>query len=182
MRIPRLIIHERLRQLGWPGIAGGALLLVTLGQGAAVLLPGERFLTDVEQQLANAEAYQARIAQGSEAAPLVPQRQLEDFRSSLPAQPQATDAIDRIYALAALERITLSRGEYSLGSDPKTRLARYSIVLPIRGNYPQVRRFLHALLTQLPALVLEDIDLQRKRISDTELTGRIRMTLYLSRS
>jgi hypothetical protein len=30
--------------------------------------------------------------------------------------------------------------------------------------------------------VVEDVDFQRKRIADTELTGRIRMTLYLSRS
>ncbi|MNP83879.1 hypothetical protein D3C76_1829530 [compost metagenome] len=52
----------------------------------------------------------------------------------------------------------------------------------MRGNYPQVRRFLHALLSELPAVVLEDVDLQRKRIADTELNGRIRLTLYLSRS
>jgi hypothetical protein len=91
-------------------------------------------------------------------------------------------AIDKIYALAAQERITLSRGEYSLGVDPKTHLARYQILLPVRGSYPQLRRFLHALLGQLPAVVLEDVELQRKNIADTDLTGRIRMTLYLSRS
>ncbi|MCY1454456.1 hypothetical protein D3C76_1876860 [compost metagenome] len=52
----------------------------------------------------------------------------------------------------------------------------------MRGSYPQIRRYVHALLGQLPALVLEDIDLQRKKIGDRELTGRLRMTLYLSRS
>ncbi|MNP74785.1 hypothetical protein D3C76_1717180 [compost metagenome] len=52
----------------------------------------------------------------------------------------------------------------------------------MRGSYPQLRRFMHALVNELPAVVLEDVDLQRKRIADTELTGRIRMTLYLSRS
>ena len=89
---------------------------------------------------------------------------------------------ERRDALAAQERITLARGEYSLGIDPKTHLARYQILLPVRGSYPQLRRFLHALLGQLPAVVLEDVELQRKKIADTDLTGRIRMTLYLSRS
>ena len=87
----------------------------------------------------------------------------------------ATVAIDRIYALAAQERITLARGEYSLGVDPKTHLARYQILLPVRGSYPQLRRFLHALLGQLPAVVVEDVEFQRKKIADTDLTGRIRL-------
>jgi hypothetical protein len=34
----------------------------------------------------------------------------------------------------------------------------------------------------LPAVVVEDLELQRKKIGDTDLNGRIRMTLYLSRS
>jgi hypothetical protein len=55
-------------------------------------------------------------------------------------------------------------------------------LLPVRGSYPQLRRFLHALLGQLPAVVVEDVEFQRKKIADTDLTGRIRMTLYLSRS
>ena len=67
-----------------------------------------------------------------------------------------------------------------LGADP--HLARYQILLPVRGSYPQLRRFLHALLGQLPAVVVEDVEFQRKKIADTDLTGRIRMTLYLSRS
>ncbi|MNH36700.1 hypothetical protein D3C79_975180 [compost metagenome] len=112
----------------------------------------------------------------------MPQHELENFHKQLPAQPQATVAIDRIYALAKAEQITLARGEYALGVDPKTQLARYQILLPVRGSYPQIRRYVHALLGQLPALVLEDIDLQRKKIGDRELTGRLRMTLYLSRS
>jgi hypothetical protein len=97
------------------------------------------------QQTRDARDYLARVEEGSVAAPVVPQRQLDDFRSKLPAQPQATVAIDKIYALAAKERITLARGEYALGIDPKTHLARYQILLPVRGSYPQLRRFLHAL-------------------------------------
>lgn len=182
MRIPRLIVHEYLQTLGVPGLAGLAALILALGYGALALLPDWRALEDLHQQTREASEYLARVEDGSVAAPVVPQRQLDDFRSKLPSQPQATVAIDKIYALAAQEHITLSRGEYALGIDPKTHLARYQILLPVRGSYPQLRRFMHALLAQLPAVVLEDLELQRKRIADTDITGRIRMTLYLSRS
>ncbi|MCK9802020.1 GspMb/PilO family protein [Pseudomonas sp. MAFF 302030] len=182
MRIPRLIVHEYLQGLGVPGLAGLALVLAALAYGVLGLMPGWQALQDLGQQRREAGEYLAKVEDGSVAPPLVPQRQLDDFRRKLPSQPQATVAIDRIYALAAQEHITLSRGEYALGIDPKTHLARYQILLPVRGSYPQLRRFLHALLGQLPAVVLEDVELQRKRIADTDLNGRIRLTLYLSRS
>jgi hypothetical protein len=182
MQIHKLIVHEYLQGLGVPGLAGMAMLVLALSYGLVGLLPNWESLQSLSQQTREATEYLAKVEDGSVAAPVVPQRQLDDFRSKLPSQPQATVAIDKIYALAAQERITLSRGEYSLGVDPKTRLARYQILLPVRGSYPQLRRFLHALLGQLPAVVLEDVELQRKNIADTDLTGRIRMTLYLSRS
>ncbi|QHF38669.1 pilus assembly protein PilO [Pseudomonas sp. S34] len=182
MQIHKLIVHEYLQGLGIPGLAGMAMLVLALSYGLVGLLPDWESLQSLSQQTREATEYLAKVEDGSVAAPVVPQRQLDDFRSKLPSQPQATVAIDKIYALAAQERITLSRGEYSLGVDPKTQLARYQILLPVRGSYPQLRRFLHALLGQLPAVVLEDVELQRKNIADTDLTGRIRMTLYLSRS
>jgi hypothetical protein len=182
MQIPRLIVHEYLQRLGVPGLAGLTLLVVALTWGLAGLLPDWQSLQTISQQTREAHEYLAKVEDGTVAPPVVPQRQLDDFRSKLPSQPQATVAIDKIYALAAQERITLARGEYSLGIDPKTHLARYQILLPVRGSYPQLRRFLHALLGQLPAVVVEDVEFQRKKIADTDLNGRIRMTLYLSRS
>ncbi|QEY65032.1 pilus assembly protein PilO [Metapseudomonas lalkuanensis] len=183
MRVPRLILIEQTLRLGWPGLVGGALLLAALGYAVLGLLPARQALASLERQLvadrgqlaAAATPAASRPASGASSA------QLEDFRRNLPAQLDATGAIDRIYALAGEEGISLARGEYALGLDPKTRLARYQVLLPVRGSYPQLRRFLHGLQTQLPALALEEVELQRKQIADSALEGRIRMTLYLAR-
>ncbi|MGH8381918.1 type 4a pilus biogenesis protein PilO [Pseudomonas sp.] len=182
MRIHSLIVHEHARQLGVVGLAGAALILLALLYGAAVVLPQWQQLQQQQLRSEQAQAQLQQLKRGDLKLPQVPQRELEDFHKQLPAQPQATVAIDRIYSLAKAEHISLARGEYALGVDPKTQLARYQVLLPVRGSYPQIRRFIHALLGQLPALVLEDVDLQRKQIGDSELTGRLRMTLYLSRS
>ena len=182
MRVHSLIVHERTRQLGVVGLAGGALLLLALAYGALAVLPQWQQLQQQQLHSAQAQEQLQQIKRGDLKLPQVPQHELDDFRKQLPAQPQATVAIDRIYSLAKAENISLARGEYALGVDPKTQLARYQILLPVRGSYPQIRRFVHALLGQLPALVLEDVDLQRKKIGDREITGRLRMTLYLSRS
>lgn len=181
MRVSSLRVHEYLRQLGWAPLAGVALMLGAALHGASQLGQWQDLQTlqarsaDVSEQLA-----QVRRGERQPAAASVDP--LQGLQQQLPAQPQATEAIERLYRLARDEKISLSRGEYALGVDPDTQLARYQILLPLRGSYLQIRRFLQALLAQMPALVLEDIDLQRKRIGDSELTGRIRLTLYLSRS
>lgn len=181
MRVSSLRVHESLGRIGWAPLAGAALILVGLLHGAGQFaqwqtLQGLQLRSEeVAEQLAQLQRGERKVAAASEDP-------MADVQRQLPAQPQATEAIERVYRLAKAEKISLSRGEYALGVDPETRLARYQIVLPLRGSYPQIRRFLQALLAQMPALVMEDIDLQRKRIGDSELTGRIRMTLYLSRS
>lgn len=181
MHISSLIVHEQLQRLGWPLLAGSGLLLLALLYGVS-LVPQWQQLNALQAQQARLAEQVRELARGERKVAVQAQDPLQDLHRQLPAQPQATEAIERIYGLARTEKITLARGEYALGVDPKTHLARYQILLPLRGSYPQIRRFLHALLGRMPALVLEDIDLQRKRIGDSELTGRIRMTLYLSRS
>jgi hypothetical protein len=182
MTVPSLILREHVQRAGWPGLGGAALTALVLAYGVFGLLPDWRALEDLRQNSQKASEFLQKVADGSAVLPVVPQQQLDDFHRALPTQLDATSAIDRIYAMASQEKINLARGEYALGIDPKTQLARYQILLPVRGSYPQLRRFLHALLTELPAVVVEDVDFQRKRIADTELTGRIRVTLYLSRS
>ncbi|MDD1964342.1 type II secretion system protein M [Pseudomonas putida] len=182
MSVPSLILREHVQRAGLPGLGGAALLALVLGYGMFGLLPDWQSLDTLRQNSHKANEFLEKVANGTATLPVVPSQQLDEFHKALPTQLDATTVIDRIYAMASKEKINLARGEYALGIDPKTQLARYQILLPVRGNYPQLRRFLHALLTELPAVVVEDVDFQRKRIADTELSGRIRMTLYLSRS
>lgn len=181
MRVTRLTAIEFLRRLGWPGACGAALLVLAAGYGLLVLLPVIEARGAAFERASRAEARLARIHDGGEPVPEAPGQQLASFHESLPAQEEATDAINRIYAAAAAEGVTLARGEYALEIDPETRLARYQMLLPVRGGYLQLRRFLNGALVAVPALSLEDIDFQRKQISDGELEGRVRMALYLSR-
>jgi len=181
MAVHRLILLEHLRRLGWPAAGGAALLVLAAAYGLLVLWPAWQTREVLAGQIVEARERLGRIARGVELPPQGPGQQLADFHRQLPAQPAATATIDRIYAAARAENLSLARGEYSLGIDPKTRLARYRILLPVRAGYPQLRRFLHRLLAEVPALVLEDVEFKRKDIHETELEARIRMTLYLSR-
>ncbi|WP_369986780.1 type 4a pilus biogenesis protein PilO [Pseudomonas xanthosomatis] len=183
MRVPSLILHEAVARLGRAGVAAVLVAALALGLALAGVLPQWQMVRELRASEADASAQVRRVERGELKLAARPEQQaLDDLRQQLPGQPQASELIERLYHLASAEQISLARGEYALGVDPKTQLARYQITLPVRGSYPQIRGFLKALLGQLPTLVLEDLELQRKRIGDRELSGRVRMTLYLSRS
>ena len=183
MRVPSLILHECLARLGRVGCAAVAVGTLALLVGVTWVLPQWQAVRELRASEADAAVQVQRVKRGELKVALQPEQQaLDSLRQQLPGQPQASELIERLYHLASAERISLARGEYALGVDPKTQLARYQIVLPVRGSYPQIRGFLQALLGQVPTLVLEDLELQRKRIGERELNGRLRMTLYLSRS
>ena len=181
MAINKLIAYEYMQRLGWPGLAGIALMLVALLYAFFALLPARENLQHISLQVVQTQQYLNQIKDGILPPPTAEGSELETFLGMLPQQAEATRAIDQIYTQAQLQNIALARGEYSLGVDPKTRMARYQILLPVSGSYPQLRRFLHAVLSQVPALVLENVDIKRKQIADVQLDGRVRMTLYLSR-
>lgn len=181
MRVHKLTAIEALRGLGLPGLAGALLLLLAIVWTLLSVLPGVEARDRAQARAQRAEARLASVQRGEVPVSEAPGRLLQDFYAGLPAQPGATTAIDRLYAAAEQENLSLARGEYSLVVERDMALARYQILLPVRGAYPQVRRFLAGALEAVPALSLEDLDLQRKQVSDTELEGRIRMTLYLAR-
>ncbi|MGY4527574.1 pilus assembly protein PilO [Pseudomonas sp. TE21394] len=179
----RLILQERLRRLGAVGVAAAIVALLALGGLCAGVLPQWQAIRELRGNEADARLQLQRVRRGELKIATQPEQQaLDSLRQQLPGQPQASALIERLYHLASAEHISLAHGEYALGIDPKTQLARYQIVLPVHGSYLQIRGFVGGLLKQLPTLVLEDLELQRKRIGDSELDARLHMTLYLSRS
>ncbi|MCX2888375.1 MULTISPECIES: type 4a pilus biogenesis protein PilO [Pseudomonas] len=178
-----LILQERLRSIGPVGLGAVLVSVLAIGVICAGVLPQWQDVRELRASEADASVQVQRVKRGELKIALKPEQEaLDSLRQQLPGQPQASELIERLYHLASAEHISLARGEYALGIDPKTQLARYQILLPVRGSYPQIRGFIKGLLKQLPTLVLEDLELQRKRIGDSELNARLRMTLYLSRS
>jgi Tfp pilus assembly protein PilO len=183
MRVPSLILHEQLRRIGPVGLGAAAVAALAVGIALAGVVPEWQTVRELRASEADASVQVERVKRGELKIAVKPEQQaLDSLRQQLPGQPEASELIERLYHLASAEHISLARGEYALGVDPKTQLSRYQIILPVRGSYPQIRGFLRGLIGQLPTLVLEDLELQRKTIGDTELNGRVRLTLYLSRS
>jgi hypothetical protein len=49
----------------------------------------------------------------------------------------------------------------------------------VRGSYPQLREFLGALLTDMPAASLDTVRFERKKAAEAHIEAQLRMTLHL---
>lgn len=180
MVVHRLIVLENIRALGWPGLIGGALLLISLAFGLAATLPAGQELEQARQRAAQAASVQARVDSGELVVPRTPEGQQAAFYQDFPSQGEVTRWIERIYDAAAVERLSLAQGQYVLTPVKDTRLNRYQISLPVRGDYGQIRRFITAALAAVPNLALDELSLQRQEIGEAQVDARIRLSLYLA--
>jgi len=180
VKLNRLVVAETVRLLGLPGVAGIALVVFSLSYAVSALLPAKQELDGQREQVAQAKVRAARAISG--VADTTPAGQLRAFYSFLPPQPAAAEWLDKIYAAANKEQVSLLRGEYSLVMDADSGVARYRILFPVKGSYSQIRGFISGALDSVPSLALDDVNFERQRISDGQVDAKVRMTLYLKKA
>lgn len=164
------------RSLGWSGIAALALAVAGSGFYFSSVMP---LRTEVESQ--REALAQTRIAGGGPIAAVAPDRpelQLAAFYQQLGSADQAPDVLRRLYRNARDAGLSLDRGEYRPVRDNSAKILHYQIGLPVKGSYPQVRRFLAQSLRDEPGLALDSVGFQRET-SGGALDVQLRMTLFV---
>jgi hypothetical protein len=86
-----------------------------------------------------------------------------------------------LHAYARAAGLNFERGEYRPVTDGTADLVGYQITLPVRGSYPQVRRFLDRAMRHTPGLALDGITFQREDAGKA-LEAQLRFTLFLRKT
>lgn len=174
-------LRARIEALGLSGVLGIALLVFAFGLSVASLLPLSR---DVESLRAEAAELQQRYKMSGTAAVRIasPDEQLANFYGFFPAPQSTPEWLAKINEAARKNDISLSAGEYKFERRSGEQLARYQIILPVQGAYPQLRSFIDDVLQAVPAASLDEITLQRDSVAESMLEARVRLTLYLGAS
>lgn len=84
-----------------------------------------------------------------------------------------------VFANAAEHSLVLDAGNYQLKRVPGG-LVEYHAELPIKGQYPQIRRFVTEILRVQPNLALTSVSFARQRTSETTVEARVRFVVHLS--
>lgn len=171
---------QALRFLGWPGVVAIALLAANLAFYFSVTIPAR---DEVERLRASAEYAQAkkqRLARNHLATlPPTPASDLQRFNAFFPPAQEAPKWISTVYAAARGEKLVLERGDYKGLRDVGVPLVRYQMTLPVKGTYPQIRRFIAEILEEIPSASIDDISIKRDKISSEAVDARIKISLYM---
>jgi hypothetical protein len=168
----------RLREiLGLPGLCGALLLAAAFAFLLAVLQPLEARRALLRAQATTADSSASRSDSGARSAPA--QAKLAAFYGFFRRDTVVTDYLAQLYALAKQAGVEPRAAEYRLSEPGRVQLAEYSVSMPLRGGYGQIRAFLENALEQIPVLTLDHLSVRRNRVADQQIEAEVRFTLFI---
>jgi Tfp pilus assembly protein PilO len=108
-----------------------------------------------------------------------PAEQLVEFYRLLPREQDLPERLEKIFAAAQAQGLSLDQGEYKTVREPGSRMMHYQITLPLKGAYPQVRKFLAELPREVPTVALKHIQFERQKVADPVVEAQIKLVLFL---
>lgn len=176
----RHLLHQ-LARLGRPGMLGLLLGTAVLFYAGLVLIPEYAAIEVLDQRISTTADRISALAISPEVPPPTQSEQLKSFFENFPKESEIPDWLGKIYDLAKAENIELVLGDYSMKYVQAGRLDEYRITFPLKGAYPNIRKFIAAALSTAPALALESISFKRDKIGDAVVDARLSFLLYVEK-
>lgn len=171
-------VRRLVRSLNWTAVLALALTAFDVAFYFSAVAPTMQAGQRLRAQAAELRATAGREPDGA-AQRHDPQAELDAFYAALARPAHVPDLLRRLHRVAATQGLVVEQGEYRPLPDPSGKLTRYQILLPARGTYPEVRRFIAHASRELPALALDGIAFQRQQIGDEVLEAQIKFTLFV---
>ncbi len=171
--------RQLVSRLGLPGIIAIGLFTACAAFYVSVVMPLDKKIDEVQATVRTLSERVERVASGSRQGVLPVSQQLTEFYRIFPQQSQLTDTVGKIFEIAAMQGIALQQGEYRVAEDQAGKLRRFQILLPVKAEYPQIRRFLTSLAADVPTAALEHVQFERQKIGDPLVEATIKLALYV---
>lgn len=179
-----LRIRWQTERLGTPGKIGLGLIIFSGVFFLIAVLPRQ---TESSALMLKAETMQARVKaepvahEGEGMRPRMSGSQaLKVFYAFFPNADSTPFWIGEVVQAAAKHGVEINGTEYRMDREKDVKLARYEMVLPIRGQYPLVRGFVADALRAVPAMALVDVAIKRESVESELLEASLKFNLYLS--
>lgn len=171
-------IHYLARRAGIPGMIGMAALVAAPAYYLTVIAPQENAIPALRAEY-SAASRNTNTAGEVVRTRMTRQDRVENFHTFFPQQKHALSWMSVLYKAAEKENLHLAHGEYRPTGQPGKQPAQLQILLPVTGNYGQIRRFISSALAEIPFLALDEIDFQRGTAGGSSIEAKIRFTMYL---
>ena len=187
--------QQIVKKLGLFGLLG---LAIALGCGlfyASKIIPINNQILEYNESIQQAKLNNAEQKNLSIPINNVPQQITNDditkFYARFPDGASLPKWLSLISETAVKQGLLLNRGDYKLTQIKSTpanstpansnpgQVSRYEIVLPVTGQYSQIRQFIAQVLYQMPALALSEMQIKRENTLSPKVEARLVFVLML---
>lgn len=168
-----------LQFFGWPGAAGAGLMAMCAALYLSTIQPAQVRLKEAHVSADSIQERVKRAANGLNRSELTQADQLAEFYQIFPNEKSLLPWLEKIFTLAQSQGINLDQGEYKVTHDRVGRLMRFQMTLPIKSEYPQIRKYLNSLRAEIPIISMEHLQFERQKVDDPVVEAKIKLALYL---
>jgi len=168
-------------RLGVTGKVGLGLLVIAIILFVGVVLPQDRTLKALKQRaeaIKSQSTLQMRGKYGADRK-IGGEQTLKIFYDFFPRIDSSPFWIGELVRVAKMHEVQINSSEFHMTLGKGSKLARYEMVLPVRGSYPQIRAFIADALQSVPAMAIVGINIKRKSVKSTQLEADLKVNLYL---
>ena len=168
-------------RLGTIGKIGLGLLVIAVVLLFTMVLPQKTTLQTLKSRV---ETLQAQPLSESQKASRPTQKisdnqALQIFYDFFPDIDSSPFWIRELTKIAKNQRVEINSSDYRLVKEKGDRLARYEMILPVRGSYPQIRAFIADALQAVPAMAISGMVIKRDNVKTEQLDVRLEINLYM---
>jgi Tfp pilus assembly protein PilO len=178
----RWTFRRWLHILGRPGVLAIGILVVFPPFYFSAIVPAQERLDAARRSTLSLREQILHAGKSLAGVRRTPAEQLAEFYRIFPEERSSPQWLARLLVLASKNGVSLNEGEYKATRDNAGRLMRLQMVLPVKGEYRQIRRFLAALPAEIPIIALENVQFTRRNVADSAVEARIRLALYLEQA
>ena len=168
------------RAFRWPGWLGLGLMLASAAVLSTAWLRHREGLANPAQ--ASAAVAGATATAASAATPTAAGQRVEPDmpQVTLPARTAIPTLLSRVQRAAAAQGLDWPRAEYKTVAATAEAPGSIEIRCTLKGAYPAIRRFLAALLQDVPSLTFKELALNRTSADAAEVEARLAIVIYLA--
>ena len=168
-------------RLGVSGKIGLGLFVVAIVFLIGAVMPQDREVKLLKQRVETIKSrspFQMKDKPGS-SKKIGGDQALKVFYDFFPRIDSSPRWIGELVRVAEMHEVEINSSDFRMTFEEGSRLARYEMVLPVHGSYPQIRAFIADALKSIPAMAITGINIKRKGVKSSQLEAGIKVNLYL---
>lgn len=174
-----LQVRWQTARLGNAGKIGIGLLVVAIIFFLLAVLPQEAKLDELKQLVENIQIPVNQLSSDESTRKIGGDQALQIYYDFFPRIDSSPFWIRELVKIAKKQGVEINSSDYRLVHEQGVRLARYEMILPVRGRYKQIRAFMAEALEAIPAMAVTGMVIKREHVQTEQLDVRLEIDLYL---